>query len=191
MTCVVRLSPLEAVQWRAGATASTSIIKLEVETVKDVLYSWMVVAPCLTVKPHPDWSLVTGPSVHIHHEVLRFVVFFNGKLDLRVCFACWPFSTVLSQAVWQECLTETPESVWVLFPLLGLLELSAGILAVLSPLLDPSKTCPVPVCIPLSLSRLHGVGCGDFRWHWSTLWPASVPWSDCLNLLFYFTNSGV
>ena len=41
--------------------------------------------------------------------------------------------------------------------------LSAGILAVLSPLLDPSKTCPVPVCIPLCLSQFHGVGCGDFE----------------------------
>ena len=41
--------------------------------------------------------------------------------------------------------------------------LSAGILAVLSPLLDQSKTCPVPVCIPLCLSQFHGVGCGDFE----------------------------
>ena len=60
-----------------------------------------------------------------------------------------------------------PESVWVTFPflLLGLLELSAGILAILSPLLDPSKTCPVPVCNPLYLSRFRGVGCRKFRWH--------------------------
>ena len=28
-------------------------------TVKAALSSWMVVAPCLTVKPHPDWSMVT------------------------------------------------------------------------------------------------------------------------------------
>ena len=27
------------------------------------LSSWMAVAPCLTVKPHPDWSLVTELSV--------------------------------------------------------------------------------------------------------------------------------
>ena len=25
----------------------------------------MMVAPCLTVKPHPDWSLVTEPPVYI------------------------------------------------------------------------------------------------------------------------------
>ena len=43
--------------------------------------------------------------------------------------------------------------------------LSAGILAVLSPLLESSKTCPVPVCIPLCLSQLRGVDCGDFRRH--------------------------
>ena len=33
MVCVVRLSPLEAIQRRAWVTASTSIVKLEVETV--------------------------------------------------------------------------------------------------------------------------------------------------------------
>ena len=33
MACVVRLSPLEAIQRRAWVTASTSIVKLEVETV--------------------------------------------------------------------------------------------------------------------------------------------------------------
>ena len=33
MACVVGLSPLEAVQRRAWVTASTSIVKLEVETV--------------------------------------------------------------------------------------------------------------------------------------------------------------
>ena len=33
-------------------------------TCEAALSSWMVVAPCLTVKPHPDWSLVTKPSVY-------------------------------------------------------------------------------------------------------------------------------
>ena len=45
-------------------TVSTSIVKLEVEIVQAALSSWMVVAPCLTMKPHPDWSLVTEPSVY-------------------------------------------------------------------------------------------------------------------------------
>ena len=30
---------------------------------------------------------------------------------------------------------------------------------------DPSETCPVPVYIPLCLSRLRGKGCGDFPPH--------------------------
>ena len=64
MACVVWLSPLEGIQRRARVTASTSIVKLEVETVSAAMSSWMVVAPCLTVKPRPDWSLVTEPSVY-------------------------------------------------------------------------------------------------------------------------------
>ena len=64
MACVVRLSLLEAIQRREWVTVSTSIVKLEVEIVQAALSSWMVVAPCLTMKPHPDWSLVTEPSVY-------------------------------------------------------------------------------------------------------------------------------
>ena len=45
------------------------------------------------------------------------------KLDLRIHFTCWLFSTVLSYVFWQECLIEMPESVWVPLLLLGLLEL--------------------------------------------------------------------
>ena len=123
----------------------------------------MVVAPCLTVKPHPDWSLVIEPSVYIYYEILRFAIFLNEKLDLWL-FPFWPFSTVLSHLFFgQECLIETPESVWVPSPPLGLLELgAAGILVVLSHLLDPSNTFLVPASIPLCLSRLYGVGCVDF-----------------------------
>ena len=54
----------EEIQRRAGVTASTSLVKLEVGTVWAALSSWMVVAPLLTVKPYPDWSLVTEPSVY-------------------------------------------------------------------------------------------------------------------------------
>ena len=45
------LSPLTAIQWRAWATASSCIVKVEVEIVWAALSSWMVVAPGLTVKP--------------------------------------------------------------------------------------------------------------------------------------------
>ena len=71
----------------------------------------------------PPWLVFGDWAISVHCEVLRFAVFLNEKLDLWLCFACWPFSTVLSQVFWQECLVETPESVWVPFPLLGLLEL--------------------------------------------------------------------
>ena len=63
-------------------TASTSIVKLEVETVWAALSSWMVVASCLTVKPQPDWSLVTDRAISVHYVVLQFAVFLNEKLDL-------------------------------------------------------------------------------------------------------------
>ena len=59
--------------------------------------------------------------------------------------------------------------------------LSADILAVVNPLFDPSKTCPVPVCTTLCFSRLRGVGCEDFRRHWSMLWPA--PLSVCTDTI--------
>ena len=131
----------------------------------------MVVVPCLTEKPHlTDFRWVSHQC--IHYEILWFDVFLKEKLDLWLCFAYSSFSTVIFHGFWQECLVETLGSVWVPFPLLGLLELCQ--LAYLqywsSPLLDPSKTCPVPVCITLCLSRLCGVGCGDIRRPWSMLW---------------------
>ena len=39
-------------------------VQLEVETILAALSSWMVVAPGFTMKPEPDWSLVTEPSVY-------------------------------------------------------------------------------------------------------------------------------
>lgn len=52
-----------------------------------------------------------------------------------------------------------PESVCVPFPLHGLLELCQLEYLQYS-LLDPSKTCPVPVCIPLCLSLASWLGGG-------------------------------
>ena len=78
----------------------------------------MVVAPCLTVKPQPDRSLVTEPSVFTMRSC---GLLFSSMRSLSL--PCWPFSIVLSQIFWQEFLVETPESIWVPFPLLGLLEL--------------------------------------------------------------------
>ena len=100
------------------------------------------------------------------HTLWGLVVcwFHKWEAYLWLCFACWPFLAVLFQVFWQECLLEMLESVWVPFPTTWFAwALSGGILAVLSPLLDPSKTCPVPICMPLCLSQFHGVGCGDFE----------------------------
>ena len=60
-------------------TASTSLVKLEVGTVRAALSSWMVVAPLLTVKPYPDWSLVTEPSVY---TVLSCGLLFSCMISL-------------------------------------------------------------------------------------------------------------
>ena len=61
--------------------------------------------------------------------------------------------------------------------------LSASILAVLTPLLDPSMTCPVPVyCLFVSFMASWSVLGGDFLQHWSMLWP--VP------LYIWFTSVG-
>ena len=45
---------------------SSSIVKkkLDVDTLWMILSSWMAIAPCLTVKPHPNWCLVTNTSVY-------------------------------------------------------------------------------------------------------------------------------
>ena len=85
-----------------------------------------------------------------------------------------------SQVFWQECFTEASESVWVPFPLLVLLELCQLAHLQYWVLFDPSRTYPVPVCIPLYLLQLCEVGCADLQWHWSMLWPA--PLSVCIGV---------
>ena len=50
-------------------TVSTSIVKLEVETIQAALSLWTVVAPCLTVMPHANWSLMTELSVYTHYTL--------------------------------------------------------------------------------------------------------------------------
>ena len=93
-------------------------------------------------------------------------------IDLRLRFARWPFSTVLSEAFGQQVSHRDAKINLSTFPTSGFVwAVSAGILAVLSPLLDPPKTCHVPVCFPLCLSRLRGVGCRYFWRHWCMLCP--------------------
>ena len=106
-----------AVQQWPWVTASTFIVKLEVD---NALSSWMVVAPCLTVKP----ILVFGNwAISVHYEILHFADFFNKKLDPWLLFPFWTFLAVPSQIFWQECLIEMLELIWAPFPLLGLLKL--------------------------------------------------------------------
>ena len=121
MACVVRLSPLEAKlhvwllppplsSWRLRQYRLHSLHGWLSHLAWQWSPTWLVFGDC-------DWA------IRVHCEVLQFAVFLNEKLDLWLCSACWPFLTVLSQVFWQKCLVEMPESVWVPFPLLGLLEL--------------------------------------------------------------------
>ena len=115
VACVVWLSPLEAVQRREWVTASTSIVKLEVETVQAALAVF-----CTLFNSEASPGLVFGDwAISVHYEILLCAVFLSEKLDLWLRFACWPSSTVPSQIFWHECLIEMPESVWVPFPFLG------------------------------------------------------------------------
>ena len=41
----------------------------------------------------PPWLVFGNWAISVHYEVLRSAVFLNEKLDLWLCFACWPFST--------------------------------------------------------------------------------------------------
>ena len=47
---------MEELHQRQCVTASIFIVKLHVEAVAVALSLWMVVAPCLTVKPNSGWS---------------------------------------------------------------------------------------------------------------------------------------
>ena len=119
--------------------------------------------------------LVSGDwAISVHYEVLRFAVFLNEKLDL--CFACWPFLTVLSQVFWQECLIEMSESVSVPLPLLGLSEflqlayLLYWVLCLPHPRLAPSQSA--------SLCVFHG-----FMELVVGIFDSTEVWFDLLNFL--------
>ena len=97
------------------------------------------------------WLVFGDWAICVHYEVLQFVFFLNEKLNLWFCFACGPFSAMLSQVFWQECLIEMPELVWVPFPLLGLLELCQlaylqyWVLCLTHPRLAPSQSASLCV----------------------------------------------
>ena len=123
--CAIQLSPLEVFQRRAWVTASTCFhLHCQAggwDRINCAVF--MDGSRIFFVSEAPPWLVFGDWTISVRYEVLRFAVFLNEKLDLWLCFACWTFSTVLSRIFWPECLIETPEFVWVSFPLLGLLEL--------------------------------------------------------------------
>ena len=58
----------------------------------------------------PPWPVFGDWAISVHDEVLRFVVFFNEKLD-SVLPAAHSGQCFTSQVFCQECLAEMPESV--------------------------------------------------------------------------------
>ena len=79
--------------------------------------SWMVVAPCLTMKV--SWLVFDDWAVTMHYYILQFAVSLTVKFDLWISFAYWPFLTVPSQVF--QYLIEVPESVGIHLLFLGLL----------------------------------------------------------------------
>ena len=51
-------------------TASTSIVKLEGETVQVALILWMAVAPCLPEKPHFDLGIEMSDPIWVPFPLL-------------------------------------------------------------------------------------------------------------------------
>ena len=121
--------------------------------IEAALSSWMVVTPCLTEKPHPDWTSVTEPSVYTMGSCSLLFSWLTSFISESILPAghsqqCFPkFSgrnVCLGTSVsWHTCSIES--SAW-----------------------------PIPFSIPLCHSQLHGVGCGDFWWQWRMLWPAPL-----------------
>ena len=155
----------------ARVTVSTSIVQLEVETVQAAPSLWKVVAPCLTVKPHPDWSLVAEPSVYTMRSCGLLVSWLWSLISGSVlpaghCRQCFPKFSGRSFSQRRR-----DQIGYLSHCLVCLSSISWHTCSIKSS--DPPKTCPVPVCIPLCFSRLRGVDCGYFRWNWSMLWLAS------------------
>ena len=51
----------------------------------------------------PPWLSFGDRAISVHNEILRFVVFWHEKLDLRLRSASCPLPTLLSQVLWQGC----------------------------------------------------------------------------------------
>ena len=138
---------------------------------------WIVITTCLTVKPHPDWSLVTEPSVCTMRSCALLFSWMRSLIS--DCFACWPFSTVLSQVFWQKCLVEMSELVWVPFPVLGLLELcQLAYLQYWVLCVWPIQDLPRPSLHPFV----------SFTASWSGLWGFFYGTEVCFDLLHFLSG---
>ena len=124
---------LTATAWgnpAAWVTASTSTVKLKVDCICCMVF--------MDGGPHSNWSLVTEPSVYTMRSCgLQFSWIRSLIID---CFACWPFSTGLSQVFWQESYRDIKISLGT-FPTACLLELLQNWVLCF----HPSKTYPVQV----------------------------------------------
>ena len=139
MACVVWLSHLEAIQYmgdcshlhrQAGGWDCIGCIVF--------VDGSRTLPDTVTVKPHPDWSFTLCDwTISVHQEILQSAVFLNEKLDLWFHFACWPFSTVLSQVFWQECLFGYLSHSLVLLELCQLAYLQHWVLCLTHPSLHP------------------------------------------------------
>ena len=139
--------------------------KLDVQTVFAALSSWKVVAPCFTVKLQSDRSLKWWSRLCTYTLWVPVLCccccccvssFFFPSFCLWTPLACWPFTTVFSQVIRWEGVTEVPESVWVLFPSCCLLEVCQleCLISRLLFLTYPRLNCHLQVCDLSCLLRL-------------------------------------
>ena len=70
----------------------------------------------------PPWLVSGDWAIGVHYKVLRFAIFLNQKLDFWLfCLLAIPDSAFIpASSGSEECLIQTPESVCVPLPLLGL-----------------------------------------------------------------------
>ena len=147
----------------------------------------MVIAPCLTVKPHPEWSLVTEPSVYIMRPCCYcFLEWEAWSLTLSTfsLLAIIGMQCFLRFSGRIECLIVVPKMVWVSFP--SLISFS-GQLA--------TQDLPRPSLHLFVSFTDFWMGFADFQQYWSNALTSStlclVCTSFCLVYIVSATGSNV
>ena len=123
----------------------------------------------------PPWLVFGDWAISVHYEVLWFaVVFLTRSLIsdsvLPVCHSWECFPKFSGRSVSWRCQNQFG---YLSHSLVCLNSVSCHTCSIESSAW-PIQDCPIPACIPLCLSRLHVVGCGDFWQHWSMLWLAPL-----------------